>query len=269
MNLKKILRYVISIFFIFAAITSIFELINWQKNKKEYTKIYVYKDVAGVYYENNNEKVYLKNIYDKNGEKIELNISENNITSMYSKKESPSDAIYLQNYNSDRIVEQPIVCIYLSMFALVVAYCVLPKKNNNKNINNPIINYYIIYLYIFLLGIGFLGTQIYDIINYNKLKNNNNVVIAYLDHEHKIEGKYAFEYSINGNKYIYSKKQLNDKEKVELYYNNKEPNIVYEKGKAINLLVLITGMILVIFTFPIIFFNKKMANRYKKATQNT
>lgn len=265
MNLNKTLRYAIFIFCILAVVISFAETVNWHSNKNKYNKVYVYKDSSGMYYEKNNEKIYLKSVYDKNGERLYLNIPEDSIVIMYSLKDIPSEAIYLQTYNNDRMVEQPIVCIYLSLSALIVAYYVLPKKNNKKKTNNAIINYYLIYLYIFLLGIGFLEKQVYDTINYNKLKSDNNVVIANLDHEHKIEGKYAFEYDINGNKYIYSKKQLSDEEQLELYYNYKEPSIVYEKGKSIELLILIPGLLLVFFTTPIVFSKNKMAKKYENA----
>lgn len=53
MNTKKFLRYIVFTFCILATIITSIDIMNWQFNKNKYNKVYVYKDVNGIYYEEN------------------------------------------------------------------------------------------------------------------------------------------------------------------------------------------------------------------------
>lgn len=77
---------------------------------------------------------------------------------------------------------------------------------------------------------------------------------------------------MNNEKYIY----VNDVNKngnindvigttQELYYNPDNPNQVCSKTTFFNIFLLIIGIFITAITFPIVFFNRKMANRFNNA----
>ena len=71
----KIVGWILLIMGILVFITHIIPFINWSVKKSNYTLEYVYNDSGTLYYEVDNERVYIQNIYNTNNEKITLNIS--------------------------------------------------------------------------------------------------------------------------------------------------------------------------------------------------
>lgn len=202
MNYKKILKIIIGCFFVLVGIMGLFDTIIWLVAKGDYNEEYVYSDLGTLYYEKNNEKIYIEKMYNTDGEILELSIPDKKTIIMYCYKDNPAEGIFLGVDNtSDWGLQYPVVNIYISVLFLIVALFILFNKNNE----NPIINGYLFYLYFFAVGIGFAISQIYNVINYG----------------------------------------MSD----------------------LNIFMLILGILITVFTFPIVFFNSKMASRFNKAVR--
>lgn len=275
MNYKKILKIIVGCFFIFGGIVALCDTITWLVAQKDYNKEYIYSDLGVLSYEKNNEKIYIEEIYNTDGEIIELNVPDKKTIIMYCYKDNPTEGIYLGIDNTpDWRLQYPIINIYLSMLFLVVGIFILSKKNTS----NPIKNFYLFYVLLFLIGIGMLCYQIYNIINYCSIKDDNNMVNATIYSDLYDTGvsndkyKTVSYYYVNNEKYIY----VNDVNKngnindvigttQELYYNPDNPNQVCSKITFFNIFLLIIGIFITAITFPIVFFNRKMANRFNNA----
>lgn len=266
----KIIRWIIGIFFIFTGLIPIFDLISWKSQVENYNKEYVYNDNVGLYYTKNETKQYINKIFDKNGEIITLNVPNNKIIEIYCKKDNLNEGVYLNAYNSDRHVEQPVITVFSSAIFFILAFYAIPKKEKNDNYckNNLILKFYIIYVYLFFFGIAFLGTQINNCIIYNNFKEENNVTTVYEDSEHILEEQEGsvYYYNINGEKYIFNNhlSAIGNKFNTnnEIYYSSKDPKIACSKGNPVSSLSIIIGISLIIINFPIVFFKNKMAMRY-------
>lgn len=81
-------------------------------------------------------------------------------------------------------------------------------------------------------------------------------------------------YYVNNDKYIYVNEKYKDGDindvvgtTQKLYYNPDNPSQVCRKITLSNILLLIIGIFIIVITFPIVFFNSKMVNRFNKAVR--
>lgn len=277
MKYKKILKILIGCFLLLCSIITFVQTITWQVKRKDYNKEYVYSDSGLLYYEKNDERIYIEKIYNTNGEILPINVPDKKTIIMYCYKDTPTEGIFLgMNNTADSRLQYPIMNIYVSALILTIALVILFKKRNE----NPIIRFYPIYVFILFVGIGISCLQMHNIINYCTVKDDNNIVNAtiYSDiYEIGISSdkyKSVSSYYIDNNKYVYVDEtykngNINDVlgTTQKLYYNPDNPVRVAKEIKLSNFFLLIIGIIIIAFTFPIVFFRNKMANRYNNAVR--
>ena len=258
MNYKKILKIIIGCFLILCSIITLFQTITWLITKKDYHKEYVYSDLGNLYYEKDGEKIYIEQIYNTDGEELELNIPDKKTIIMYCYKDNPTEGVYLGiNNTPDARLEYPTINICVSLFILTLALYILSKKNKK----NPIYKYYLFYVFGLFIGIVMIVYSITNIINYYSIKNDNNIVNAtiYSDiYETGISTKQykaVSYYYVNNTKYVYADEiyKSGDINNVlgttqKLYYNPNNPEKSYSKINFVIFLFLIIGtFILCIF----------------------
>ncbi len=288
-RLAKIFGWIFLIAGLLVFITTIGSYIGWKTKETGYIKEYVYSDSGILYYEDNEEKVYVEKIYNTDDKIIELDIPDKKTAIMYCDKNNLSECIYFDTNNSvDQSRLNPIMGILTTLFLVAIASFLIPKKRFNKilkkNSNgeeyengSSISSIYLFYVFLFAMGIGFLGWQLYNAINYFSLKNNNNITTATIYSEIYNLGadndkyKPVSYYYVDNQKYVYVSDQyedgnLNDNlgNTFDLYYNKNNPNKVSKKDKPLNFILLIIGICFTAFTFPFVFFKKKMEKRIDK-----
>lgn len=276
----KIVGWILIIIGILVFITNIIPFINLNAKKSNYTLEYVYNDYGTLYYEVDNERVYIQNIYNMDNEKITPYIPNNETVIMYIDKNNINDGIYFDLDNTiDKSVLNPVLIIFSTLFFISAGLtCILTfKKANGREHKVPSV--VPMFIFLVILGFGFIGSQVNNAINYLSLKGKNNVTVATIYSEMYNKGQVSNEYEfggyesykpvayyyVDGNKYIYVN---NDYEKgtleanlgntFEVYYDEQNPSKAVKKDNPINILVLVVGMGLVIFfSAPLIVLMRK------------
>lgn len=271
----KIVGWILLIIGVLVFITHIIPFINWNAKKSNYTLEYVYSELGTLYYEVDNERVYIQNIYNTNNEKITLNIPNSETVIMYIDKNNINDGIYFDLDNTlDRSMLNPTIVIFVTLFLIAggLTSILTYKEANGKE--HKVQSMFPVFIFLIILGIGLVSSQVYNAINYSSLKGKNNVTVATIYSEMYNKGqpsnKYKFGgydsykpvayYFVDGNKYIYVN---NDYEKgilsdnlgntFELYYDEQNPNEAVKKENPINILVLVVGIgLIVLFSAPFV-----------------
>lgn len=281
----KIVGWVLIIIGVLVFITNIIPFINWNTKKSNYTLEYIYNDSGTLYYEVDNERVYIQNIYNMNNEKLTPYIPNNETIMMYIDKNNINDGIYFDLDNTiDTSVLNPVLIIFSTLFFILAGLtCILTFEEANGR-EHKIPSLIPIFMFLMLLGFGFIVSQVGNAINYISLKGKNNVTVATIYSEMYNKGQASNEYQfggyesykpvayyyVNGNKYIYVN---NDYEKgtlednlgntFEVYYDEQNPSKAVKKENPINILVLVVGIgLVVLFSTP---FVKLMRNRKRKS----
>lgn len=278
-------------FFLIAGITVFITIIvsyfSWNSKRIDYNKEYVLSDYGTLYYEKNGNNVYVNKIFNTDGEIISLDIPDKNTAIMYCSKTNNSECIYFDINNSvDQNMQNPFLGLLLTLFLMSLATFLIPKKRFNKVMNEDgeiigegtsISSIYLFYVFLFVVGIVCVAGQLYVAVNYFNLKNGNNTTIATIYSEIYNEGKsngnykYVAYYYVDNQKYIYvndTYEEGNLEENLgktfELYYNQNNPNDISKKKNPVNYLLLLAGICFSAFTFPFVFFKKKMEKRIDK-----
>lgn len=259
-------------------ITSTISSIEWNTKKSNYTKEYIYSENGTLSYELNSQKVYVTNVYNTDNENITVNIPNNKIVIMYINKENINEGIYFDIDNtSDQNILNPTMTVVVSLFLISVgSYFVLTAKEVKEN-NITTKPLFLIYILLFFVGVGLIGFQVYNAINYFNLKSQNNVTTATIYTEIYSKGttkdmyKPVAYYYIDGQKYIYvnsiyEKGKIDDKigDTFKVYYEKNNPNKVINAEKPINIQMLIIGIAFTVFAFPFVFFRNTMEKRVQK-----
>ena len=259
--------------------------INWKSKEKSYNKEYVYSDYGNLYYEDGNDKISVEKIYDIYDEVIELNVPDKETAVMYCSRENKQECIYFDLNNSiNQGILNPIFWILLMLCFIANGIFFTTNKRVKKDANGEektsLSSIYMLYVFIFSLGLVFLLPQVFNAVNYLKLKNDSNITTATIYSEIYNLGtdsnlyKPVSYYYVDNQKYIY----INDLyiegnldntigTTFELYYNKNNPSEVSKKGNPVNLFLMITGICFIIFTTPFVFFRNKMENRINKNKQ--
>lgn len=131
-------------------IATITSYIGWKAKEANYLKEYVYSDSGILYYEHNEEKVYVKKTYNTDDEVIELNIPDKKTAIMYCDKNKPSECIYFDLNNSiDQSRLNPIMGIFASLFLVAIASFFIPILSKNRNDEERGLHY-LVYIYCML-----------------------------------------------------------------------------------------------------------------------
>lgn len=259
---------------IFVLITSILDFIRWDYKKNNYIKEYVYSESGTLYYELNDERIYIKNVYNTDDEKITINIPNNKVIIMYIDKNNINDGIYFDLNNSfDQGMLYPAIIIFISLFLVAMGlFAIITNMETRKN-KATIKPLFFICLIAFLVGSAIIVKQVYNTINYFNLKSQHNIVTATIYsqiYSGREEDTYKFVayYYVDGKKYIYvndyyEEGNFDDKlgNTFELYYDKSNPNKVVKMGNPIDVLILILGIGFAAGSFPFIFLKEKIEEK--------
>ena len=172
-KMSKIVGWILLVFVFLEVIVIFSSFFEWKSKESEYTKQFVYSSSGNLYYEKDDEKIYVETIYNTDNELIELNIPDKETVIMYSSKENPQECIYFEMDNTlDQSILNPFVGMITPLFVFAVAFYLI---SNSKIFLSRI---YFCYVFFFALGLGFSIWQSSNLINYLDLKNNNNIVEA-------------------------------------------------------------------------------------------
>ena len=276
----KFFGYFFLIITIVILISTLVSVISWNSRKENYTQVYAFCANGQLYYEYNNQRIYIEEIYNTKNEKITLNIPENETVMMYIDKTNKNIGLYLNMDNTgDQSMINPIGQIITGMITLSVGlYFMLTYKEvqENKATIKPLVLFFII---LFVMGIGVIIFQIYQLVEYFQIKEENHVTTATIYSELYREGTKTDYYQpvsyyyINGKRYIYvsdsfEKGTLNENigKTFEVYYKASDPNQIVKKGSPMNIPILIAGILLTLFSSPFIFLRKNMKKTIEKNT---
>lgn len=274
----EILGYLFFIIGIFIVVKNIASAIEWNKKEDNYIKQYVFSEAGKLYYEEDEEKVYVKKIYDTDGDKIMLDIPNNKTIVMYIDKNNINEGIYLDLNNSkDQNILNPTFGIFISFLIVVLGlYLILTAKETKegKATTKPTFG---LYVFLFAAGIVLIIWQIINAINYFDLKNKNNITTATICSEIYSTGtknnlyKPVSYYHVDNKKYIYVNDlyvdgtlEENFGKTFKLYYDEKNPSIVSKEEESISVGMLVIGIAFVVIGFPFVFFKKKMEEAVQK-----
>ena len=274
----EILGYLFFIIGIFIVVKNIASAIEWNKKEDNYIKQYVFSEAGKLYYEEDEEKVYVKKIYDTDGDKIMLDIPNNKTIVMYIDKNNINEGIYLDLNNSkDQNILNPTFGIFISFLIVVLGlYLILTAKETKegKVTTKPTFG---LFVFLFAVGIALIIWQIINAINYFDLKNNNNITTATICSEIYSTGtknnlyKPVSYYHVDNKKYIYVNDlyvdgtlEENLGKTFKLYYDEKNPSIVSKEEESISVGMLVIGIAFVVIGFPFVFFKKKMEEAVQK-----
>lgn len=281
-KVAKIFGWIFLVAGILVCITTLSTYIGWKLKENNYNKQYVYSSYGNLYYENNNDKTYVETIYDTNNEVIDLDIPNEKTVIMYCSKENTSECIYFNMNNSvDQGMLNPFMSIIVTLFLIVIGLFFVintrVQKDDKEEEKSSLSSIYMFYVFLFVFGASVLIWQIYNAVNYFKLKNNLNVTTATIYSEIYNIGaendlyKPVSYYYVDNQKYIYVNDSYIDgslEENIgttfELYYNKNNPSEVSKKESPVNILMLIIGIGFVAFSTPFVFFKNKMEKRIDK-----
>ena len=281
-KVAKIFGWIFLVAGILVCITTLSTYIGWKLKENNYNKQYVYSSYGNLYYENNNDKTYVETIYDTNNEVIDLDIPNEKTVIMYCSKKNTSECIYFNMNNSlDQGMLNPFMGIIVTLFLIVIGLFFVintrVQKDDKEEEKSSLSSIYMFYVFLFVFGASVLIWQIYNAVNYFKLKNNLNVTTATIYSEIYNIGaendlyKPVSYYYVDNQKYIYVNDSYIDgslEENIgttfELYYNKNNPSEVSKKESPVTILMLIIGIGFVAFSTPFVFFKNKMEKRIDK-----
>ena len=281
-KVAKIFGWIFLVAGILVCITTLSTYIGWKLKENNYNKQYVYSSYGNLYYENNNDKTYVETIYDTNNEVIDLDIPNEKTVIMYCSKKNTSECIYFNMNNSlDQGMLNPFMSIIVTLFLIVIGLFFVintrVQKDDKEEEKSSLSSIYMFYVFLFVFGASVFIWQIYNAVNYFKLKNNLNVTTATIYSEIYNIGaendlyKPVSYYYVDNQKYIYVNDSYIDgslEENIgttfELYYNKNNPSEVSKKESPVNILMLIIGIGFVAFSTPFVFFKNKMEKRIDK-----
>ena len=237
---------------------------KWNEKKDNYFEQYVNSENGYFVYEKNGEEIYLKDIYNSNNEKIELDIPDNMTVLMYVNKDKVDEAIY---FDLDDSYDYSVIYYGKFLFFpyLFIAFglgVILALKDMKKDIITRKGVYLFFSFFIFtILALSYM--QINKILTYRELKEQGNIVTATIyselftgDKSNKTRHTISAYYYVDGNKYIYVRDfseeiDLNKEigKTIELYYDEADPSRVIEKDKVINQELII---LIIVFTVLLI-----------------
>ncbi len=260
---------------IFVLVFTAYGFIKISSRNANYNREYIHSEYNRLYYLNNGNNVYVNRVINEENKIINPTIPNGKIAIMYCNKNNSSECMYYEN----EAFEKPWVGV-LTFFVLLAfsSFILINRKKNLTNNDSKISANNVFVFAIVICGLGFwgLGLQIKNVIFYYKLKGDN-IVYATIDSEiynktnksKKEMYKPVSHYYVDGKKYIYVNDTyeygtLNDNygKKIELYYDDNNPSIAIKKNNPINIPILIMSIFLLIFTFPIVFFKRKVEERY-------
>ena len=286
-KLAKVLGWIFLVLGIMVFISAMESYLKWNSKNINYNKEYVYSEYGTLYYETNGNNVYVDKIYNTDEEIISLDIPNKETVVMYCNKDNRNECIYFdENDSIDKSMQNPILVLFVSLFLISFALFFIYEKRSKKVVNNKKVDVdentslssiYLFYVFLFLLGCGFVGLQVYNAVNYFSLRNSNNITEATIYSEmynigaSKNKYKSISYYYVDNQKYIYVNDEYengnleeNLGKTFELYYNKNNPNKVSKKKNPVDLFILLVGIVLLIFSFPFVFFKKKIEKRLDK-----
>lgn len=253
----KIIGLAFIIMGILIFIIDISEFVNWNAKKDNYTLEYVYSESGTLYYEIDNEKIYIENIYNTSSEKITLNIPNGETIIMYIDKTNINDGIYFDlDDTDDRNMLNPIASIFVALFFITGGlFCILKYEEVNGK-EHKVTAVVPVFIFLIIVGIGLISTQVYNPIKSFKLKGET-VATIYSEMYNKGGTSNLYKpvayYFVDGKKYVYVNNFyengiLSDNlgSTFEIYYDEQNPSNAIKKDNSIDILVLVVGIVLIV-----------------------
>lgn len=283
----KIIGWIVITIALLVLIVNLTSYIGWKVKSNKYSEQYVYSDEGILYYEKDNQRVYIEKIYNTNDEVIELNIPNEKSILMYCNNNIPSEGIYFDMNNTiDTSMLHPLQPCLISLVIMAIG---VPLVTSKQKVFSKL---YLAYVFLFAMGTVFTMWQVINGINNVNLKKQENIATATIYSElynigtNSSGGVYGSlerssgnsdrykpisYYYVNNQKYIYVNDyyekgtlEENKGKTFDIYYDKENPNKASKKEGAVNFLILIIGICLMVFAAPFVFFKNKMQNRYNK-----
>jgi len=284
-KLAKIFGWIFLVSGVLGFIISLATYLDWKSKEDNYNKQYVYSSNGDLYYEMNNDKIYIDKIYNTNDEIIELEVPEQKTVIMYCSNKNINECIYFDMNNSfDTGMLNPFLSFLATLFLIALGIFFVnktrTKRDSQNNEKTSLSSIYMLYVFLLVLGTSLLIWQIYNAVNYFNLKNDNNITTATIYSEiYNIGGsknsyKPVSYYYVDNQKYVYvndsyieGKLEDNLGKTFELYYNKNNPGEVSEKENPVNFLLVIIGIGFIAFSLPFVFIKGKMEKRIDKVVE--
>lgn len=274
----KVSGWICLIIGIWIFITDFFPGVKWLTQRNNYTQVYAYSESGTLYYEKQNQRVDIQNIYNSSNEKITLNVPNGKMVMLYIDNNNIGDGIYFNPDNTtDQSIQKPILTVISTLFLVAVGlYFIITSKEakEDKATTKPV---FWIYIFLFTVGAMLIIVQVYSITNYLRLEKQNNITIAticseiYSSKERENRYRPVAEYYVNGNKYLYIDNYKDGTleaelgNTIELYYDEQEPNKTSQTKNPVDAMFWICGIALMLIATPGLFFRKKFEKHIQES----
>lgn len=226
-----------------------------------------------------NEKVYVKDVYDTSDKSITLDIPDQKTVIMYCDKNTPTQCIYLDlNDTGDMFLLQPFLSFLIYFLMIAMGFFFIYHTTKGLHIKKDSFNdIYLVFIFFFLLGCFGVFFQVRNFFNYYELKKSGNVVDAHIYSEIYSSGGKDYLYKpvsyfyVDHQKYIYvndsyikGSLEENYGKTFEIYYNKENPSDASLVKNPVNFYILLISLLFVVISFPFIFFKTKMEKKFKQ-----
>ncbi len=262
--------------------------VSWKFEEINYSKEYVYSSYGSYYYEVDGRKIYVNDIYNTDKEKmLDLEIPNEMTVIMYCNKNNNQECIYFDIDGKDSGVLNPMGPIIISLFILMLAVFLLWKEKGTSDYKNGVgktsfTRMTLVSIFLIMIGVIVVFGQSKNLLDYTRIKRQKNVVEGTIYSEIYNSGKNSDRYKAVANYYVDGKKYIyvsniyyqgyleEDKgKKIELYYDDDNPEIVVSSDNFMMIFILVFGIILIILGTPFVFFKRKMEERKDNCLQES
>lgn len=263
----KIFCYIILFFLILSLLSNLSMLFSLNQNT--YTKQYAYSDLGVLYYEKNNQKIYIDN------ESNLLDVPYGKTIEVYCNNDNLKECVYIEKIHETdfwiyiQIVFIILISIYLyKIKTKKVKFVEEENKEQAIEISSRILLNFIYGLMI-ALGMSLVLSQIKNSYNYFTFEKNNIVEATiyseiYMNSENQTKYKPVAYYYVNNIKYVYVSDKFengsleeNLNKKIKLYYDDNDPSQAIKTKSSFEFKILFVGVVMLIVGFQFLLFKEK------------
>lgn len=249
--------------------------ISWSLKKDNYVQVYAQSNNGSLEYKYNDQLRKVDKISDYYDETLFLDIPDSKSVKLFCQKDNNSNCIYFNESNEleNSIVNSPILAILCSLLLIVIGLFFYEKSQPFNPNRKRSYSMYCFCLWIALSGICILGWQIMNYSNFNKLKEQNNIITAHVYSEIYIKNasneshKILATYIVDNKEYVYARnfyKKGNIESNIKLYYDGSNPSKALEDQKTINIGLVLLSLVFIIISIPYLFLSSSIKSKIKK-----